>query len=84
MDRSAKKHLGMLSAEGGVEIETVAEENPDAIAKIWIDPTKGLDLETATQWVSSANLPEKEDSVMDERVLAQKTKANKTETCENL
>jgi succinyl-CoA synthetase beta subunit len=58
LDRSAKKHLGMLSAEGGVEIETVAEENPDAIAKIWIDPTKGLDLETATQWVSSANLPE--------------------------
>ena len=59
LDRSVKKHLGMLSAEGGVEIETVAEENPDAIAKIWIDPTKGLDLETATQWVSSANLPEK-------------------------
>ena len=59
LDRSAKKHLGMLSAEGGVEIETVAEENPDAIAKIWIDPTKGLDLETAKSWVSSANLPEK-------------------------
>jgi len=59
LDRSAKKHLGMLSAEGGVEIETVAEENPDAIAKIWIDPTKGLDLETARSWVSSANLPEK-------------------------
>src|SRR3954470_8745977 len=31
LDRSAKKHLGMLSAEGGVEIETVAESNPDAI-----------------------------------------------------
>ena len=30
LDRSAKKHLGMLSKEGGVEIETVAEENPDA------------------------------------------------------
>ncbi|MEZ5311934.1 MAG: ATP-grasp domain-containing protein [Microthrixaceae bacterium] len=28
LDRSAKKHLGMLSAEGGVEIEAVAEENP--------------------------------------------------------
>ena len=59
LDRSEKKHLGMLSAEGGVEIETVAEENPEAIAKIWIDPTKGLDLKTATNWVSSANLPEK-------------------------
>ena len=43
LDRSAKKHLGMLSKEGGVEIETVAEENPDAIAKIWVDPVVGLD-----------------------------------------
>ena len=42
LDRAAKKHLGMLSAEGGVEIETVAEDNPDAIAKIWIDPVDGL------------------------------------------
>ena len=38
LDRSAKKHLGMLSAEGGVEIETVADENPEAIARIWVDP----------------------------------------------
>src|SRR5438309_10997085 len=29
LDRAAKKHLGMLSAQGGVEIELVAEENPD-------------------------------------------------------
>ena len=34
LDRAAKKYLGMLSAQGGVEIETVAEENPDAIARI--------------------------------------------------
>ena len=34
LDRAAKQHLGMLSAQGGVEIEQVAEENPDAIAKI--------------------------------------------------
>ena len=36
----------MLSKEG-VEIETVAEENPDAIAKIWVDPVIGLDEATA-------------------------------------
>src|SRR6185295_1854247 len=30
LDRSAKLHLGMLSAEGGVEIEQVAEAHPDA------------------------------------------------------
>ena len=57
LDRSAKKHLGMLSAEGGVEIETVAEENPEAIAKVWIDPTSGLTNELAESWVQSANLP---------------------------
>src|SRR5580698_749235 len=42
LDRSAKKHLGMLSAQGGVEIEQVAETDPDAIAKIWVDPVVGL------------------------------------------
>lgn len=56
LDRSAKKHLGMLSAEGGVEIETVAVDNPDAIAKIWIDPVDGLTEAVARQWVGAANL----------------------------
>ena len=56
LDRSAKKHLGMLSAEGGVEIEAVAEENPDAIAKIWVDPVDGLTEEQARAWVAAANL----------------------------
>ncbi len=51
LDRSAKKHLGMLSAEGGVEIEAVAETNPDAIAKIWIDPVDGLTEAVAREWV---------------------------------
>ena len=41
LDRGAKKYLGMLSAQGGVEIEAVAEENPDAIARITIDPVDG-------------------------------------------
>jgi len=56
LDRSAKKHLGMLSAQGGVEIETVAEENPDAIAKIWIDPVDGLTEAVCREWVAAAAL----------------------------
>jgi succinyl-CoA synthetase beta subunit len=56
LDRAKKAHLGMLSAEGGVEIETVAEDNPDAIAKIWIDPVDGLDEATIRAWVAAANL----------------------------
>ena len=58
LDRPNKKHLGMLSAQGGVEIEVVAEEDPTAIALLSIDPIKGLDLATAQQWVKDAKLDE--------------------------
>jgi succinyl-CoA synthetase beta subunit len=56
LDRSAKKHLGMLSAAGGVEIEQVAEENPEAIARIWVDPVDGLTPEQCRAWVEEAQL----------------------------
>ena len=66
LDRSAKKHLGMLSAEGGVEIETVAEENPDAISKIHVDPAEGLSEEACRAWVEAANLnPDANDGAVD-------------------
>ena len=66
LDRSQKKHLGMLSAEGGVEIEVVAEENPDAISKIWIDPVVGLTDEALTAWVKAAKLnPKAEQGTID-------------------
>src|SRR6202161_1406763 len=58
LDRPNKTHLGMLSAQGGVEIEVVAEENPDAISFLSIDPVRGLDLETARRWVNEAELDE--------------------------
>jgi succinyl-CoA synthetase beta subunit len=58
LDRPNKTHLGMLSAQGGVEIEVVAEENPDAIAMLSIDPVRGLDVETARRWVAEAELDE--------------------------
>ena len=57
LGRSAKKHLGLLSKEGGVEIETVADENPDAIAKIWIDPVDGFSEADCREWVAAAKLP---------------------------
>jgi succinyl-CoA synthetase beta subunit len=56
LDRPNKVHLGMLSAEGGVEIEEVAATNPDAITRLAIDPVRGLDLETARRWVAEAEL----------------------------
>jgi succinyl-CoA synthetase beta subunit len=56
LDRAAKMHLGMLSASGGIEIETVAEDDPEAIARIHIDPVDGLDEPTAREWVAAAKL----------------------------
>jgi len=66
LDRAAKKHLGMLSAQGGVEIEAVADKDPDAIAKIWVDPVDGLDEKTARAWVEAAKLnPKANDGAVD-------------------
>jgi succinyl-CoA synthetase beta subunit len=56
LDRSAKKHLGMLSAEGGVEIEQVAAESPGAIAKVHVDPAEGLTEPACRAWVAAARL----------------------------
>jgi len=42
LDRSNNNILFMASTEGGMNIEDVAHENPDAIKKIWVDPTVGL------------------------------------------
>src|SRR3954465_14952194 len=56
LDRGAKLHLGMLSAQGGVEIEQVAEENPEAIARIHVDPVDGLSEAQCREWVAAAKL----------------------------
>jgi succinyl-CoA synthetase beta subunit len=58
LDRPAKLHLGMLSAEGGVEIEEVAATNPEAIARLHVDPVDGLGEEAARRWVDEAGLDE--------------------------
>jgi len=42
LDRSERKFLGMMSSEGGVDIEEVAETKPDAIARVHIDPLAGI------------------------------------------
>jgi len=65
LDRAAKKHLGMLSAEGGMDIEEVAASTPEKISKIWVDPVDGLTDEVAAQWVDGANLnPEARDGAI--------------------
>jgi succinyl-CoA synthetase beta subunit len=47
LDRSNRTFLSLCSVEGGMEIEQLAEERPEALAKVAVDPTKGIDLATA-------------------------------------
>ena len=42
LDRNVSKNVIMASTEGGVEIEKVAEETPEKIIKVWIDPSVGF------------------------------------------
>ena len=57
MDRNLQKNIVMLSAEGGVEIEDVAENNPDAIVKLAIDPAFGITDYELRKAVKDANIP---------------------------
>ncbi len=42
LDRSTGMDVFMVSSEGGVEIEKVAQDNPEKINKVWIDPLLGI------------------------------------------
>jgi len=42
LDREKSMNAIMVSTEGGVDIETVAEESPEKIEKVWVDPSIGL------------------------------------------
>ena len=59
LDRSAKRHLLMLSAQGGVEIEHVAVVDPTAIVKLHVNPVEGLSLDSAKRAVVDARISEK-------------------------
>ncbi|HEX2274800.1 MAG TPA: ADP-forming succinate--CoA ligase subunit beta [Acidimicrobiales bacterium] len=65
-DRAAKLHLAMVSARGGVDIETVAAEEPSAIARLHIDPLDGLAQVDARGLVERAALdPAAADELVD-------------------
>ena len=59
LDRAAKLHLAMVSARGGVDIEQVVEEDPDAIARLHVNPLDGLSLQTVRELVDVARLDPK-------------------------
>jgi succinyl-CoA synthetase beta subunit len=55
-DRGAKKPLYLLTTEGGVEIEQVAEEHPDALARLHADPLEGFHPYQARRLVYGAGI----------------------------
>jgi succinyl-CoA synthetase beta subunit len=59
LDRAAKLHLLMLSAQGGVDIEEVAARDPDAIVRLHVDPVDGLSADAARQAAVDAAIPDK-------------------------
>jgi succinyl-CoA synthetase beta subunit len=58
LDRSEKKLLAMLSKQGGMDIEAVAAEDPDALVKRHIDPTVAFDAAAARPIAEAAGLDE--------------------------
>ncbi|MCX5326879.1 ADP-forming succinate--CoA ligase subunit beta [Streptomyces sp. NBC_00120] len=66
LDRTNRTFLAMASVQGGVEIEVVAEENPDALAKVPVDANEGVSKEKAQEIVAQAKFPaEVADQVAD-------------------
>lgn len=57
LDRTNRTFLAMASVEGGVEIEVVAEQNPEALAKIPVDAIEGVTAEKAAEIVAAAKFP---------------------------
>ncbi len=56
LDRSARKLLAIVSRMGGMDIEEVAENDPDALVKRHIDPTDGLSSELANELAVDAGI----------------------------
>jgi succinyl-CoA synthetase beta subunit len=58
LDRANRSYLAMASREGGVEIEVLAVERPEALARVPVDPIIGIDAAKAREIVDAANFDE--------------------------
>jgi succinyl-CoA synthetase beta subunit len=54
LDRAERRYLAMCSKEGGMDIETLAAERPEALARIPVDPLVGIDQAKADEIVAAA------------------------------
>ena len=58
LDRANRSYLSLASVEGGVEIEVLAVERPEALARIDVNPLAGIDLAKAEEIARAAKFPE--------------------------
>ncbi|GAC1542906.1 MAG: ADP-forming succinate--CoA ligase subunit beta [Vulcanimicrobiaceae bacterium] len=58
IDRATKRPVVIVSSQGGMDVEEVAEHHPEAIAKYWIDPNVGFSPYVARRLAFSAKLPD--------------------------
>ncbi|WP_298456132.1 ADP-forming succinate--CoA ligase subunit beta [uncultured Cellulomonas sp.] len=58
LDRAERRYLAMASVEGGVEIEQLAVERPEALARVAVDPQVGIDDAKAREIAQTAGFPE--------------------------
>src|SRR5690606_16650676 len=58
LDRAERRYLAMCSVEGGMDIEQLAVERPDALARVAVDPLVGIDQAKAAEIVAAARFPE--------------------------
>ncbi|MGH2962215.1 MAG: ADP-forming succinate--CoA ligase subunit beta [Solirubrobacterales bacterium] len=58
LDRSAKKVMTMLSAMGGMNVEEIAEKDPGALVKRYVEPNGGFDAKRGSELASDAGLDE--------------------------
>ena len=54
LDRTGRRELAMCSAQGGMDIETLAREHPEALARVGLDPKVGIDEDVAAQILGQA------------------------------
>ena len=58
LDRANRSYLAMCSVEGGMDIETLAAERPEALAKVEVNPMEGITAEKAAEIVEAAGFAE--------------------------
>ena len=68
LDRANRTYLAMCSVEGGMEIEQLAVERPEALARIAVDPNVGIDDAKAKEIVDAAGFDEADKSAIAETI----------------